>query len=70
LSFGNIRVFSGIQEVLVLALMMVSVLALFYVDMNITYKISIAVIAFAIIILTTLATALLRQLKEIKKAQA
>jgi protein-S-isoprenylcysteine O-methyltransferase Ste14 len=70
LSFGNIKVFNGIQEALVLALMLISVLALFYVDMDITYKIGIAVIVFAIIFLATLATTLLRQQKEIKQTQA
>ena len=69
LSFGNIKVFNGIQEALVLALMLVSVLALFYVDMDITYKIGIAVIVFTIIFLVTLAATLLRQQKEIKQTQ-
>jgi len=64
------KVFSGVQEALVLALMLVTILALFYVNMDITYKIGIAVIAFAIIFLATLATALLRQQKEIRRAQA
>jgi hypothetical protein len=64
------KVFSGVQEALVLALMLVTILALFYVNMDITYKIGIAVIAFAIIFLATLAAALLRQQKEIKQAQA
>jgi hypothetical protein len=63
------RVFSGIQEVLVLALMMISVFALIYVEMDITYKIGIAVLAFTIIFLATLATQILRQQKEaLKKA--
>ena len=70
LSFGNLKVFSGIQEALVLALMMVSVLALFYVDMSLLYKIGIAVIVFTIILLSTLAATLLRQQREIRRAQA
>jgi protein-S-isoprenylcysteine O-methyltransferase Ste14 len=70
LSFGNLKVFNGIQEALVLGLMLVSVLALFYVDMDITYKIGIAVIVFTIIFLATLAATLLRQQREIKRAQA
>jgi hypothetical protein len=65
------RVFSGIQEVLVLALMMISVFALMYVEMDITYKIGIAVLAFTIIFLATLATQILRQQKEaLRKARA
>ncbi len=63
------KVFSGIQEALVLALMMVSVLTLFYVNIDITYKIGIAVMAFTIIFLATLAATLLRQQREIKQAQ-
>jgi len=65
------RVFSGIQEVLVLALMMISVFALIYVEMDITYKIGIAILAFTIIFLATLATQILRQQKEaLKNARA
>ena len=64
------KIFSGIQEALVLALMLVSMLVLFYVDIDWTFKIGIAVIVFTIIFLSTLAAALLRQLREIKQAQA
>ena len=64
------RVFSGIQEILVLALMMISVFALMYVEMDITYKIGIAVLAFTIIFLATLATQILRQQREaLRKAR-
>jgi hypothetical protein len=69
MSFGP-KVFSGIQEVLVLALMLVSVFALFYVNIDITYKVGIAVMAFAVIFLSTLATQILRQQKETKKVTA
>jgi len=69
LSFGNIKIFNGIQEALVLALMIVSVLALFYLDMDVLYKIGIAVIVFTVIFLATLAATLLRQQREIKRAQ-
>jgi hypothetical protein len=69
LSFGP-KVFSGVQEVLVLALMLVSVFALFYVNMDITYKVGIAVIVFTVIFLTTLATQMIKQQKEIKQASA
>jgi len=67
MSFGT-KVFSGIQEVLVLALMLVSVFALFYVDMSIMYKVGIAAIVFSVIFLTTLATQILKQQKESKQA--
>jgi hypothetical protein len=65
MSFGT-RVFSGVQEALMLALMMVTILTLFYVNIDITYKIGIAAIVFAIIFLATLASALLRQQKEMR----
>ena len=61
------KIFGGVQEILVLALMMISVFALIYVEMDITYKISIAVLVFTIIFLATLATQILRQQKEALK---
>ncbi len=69
MSFGP-KVFSGIQELLVLALMLVSVFAIFYVEMDIAYKIGMVVIVFAVIFLTTLATQMLKQQTEVKKAAA
>jgi hypothetical protein len=70
MSFGP-KVFSGVQEALVLALMLLSVFAIFYVDIDITYKIGMVVIVFAVIFLTTLATQILRQQQaEVKKAAA
>ncbi len=69
MSFGP-RVFSGIQELLVLALMLVSVFAIFYIDMDIAYKVGMVVIVFAVIFLTTLATQMLKQQTEVKKATA
>ena len=41
MSFGP-KVFSGVQEVLVLALMLVAVFALFYVNIDLTYKVGMA----------------------------
>jgi hypothetical protein len=70
MSFGSQKVFSGIQEALVLALMLVTMFALFYVDLAIVYKVSIAVIAFLAIFLTTIATQILRAQKESRKAAA
>jgi hypothetical protein len=69
MSFGP-KVFSGVQEALVLALMLVTVFALFYVNIDISYKIGIGAIVFIVIFLTTLATQILSQQKEISKAQA
>ncbi len=67
MSFGP-KVFSGVQEALVLALMLVTVFALFYVNIDISYKIGIGAIVFMIIFLITLATQILRQQAEVKKA--
>ena len=71
MSFGRIKVFSGIQEALVLALMLISVLALFYVEMDIVYKIGIGILAFTIMFLSMLGAQILKQQKEaMKQAQA
>jgi preprotein translocase subunit SecF len=70
LSFGTPKVFNGIQEALVLALMLVSILVLFYVNIDWTVKIGIGVIVFAIIFLSTLAAGLMRQQRETRQAQA
>jgi hypothetical protein len=64
------KVFKGIQEALVLALMLVTILTLFYVNIDITYKIGIAAVVFTIIFLATLAATLLRQQREIRQTQA
>jgi uncharacterized membrane protein YqjE len=67
MSFGP-KIFSGIQEALVLALMLVTVFALFYVNIDLTYKVGIAVIVFVVVFLITLATQMLRIEKETKQA--
>lgn len=68
MSFGNNQVFSGVQQALILALMLVFFFALFYVEMDIIYKIEIAAIVFTIIFLATLAATLMRQQRELKQA--
>jgi hypothetical protein len=60
----GLKSLSGVQEILVLALMLVSVFAIFYSDMEFTYKIGIAVLAFSIVFLTTLASQMLKQEKK------
>jgi hypothetical protein len=67
MSFGNLKVFSGIQEALILALMLVTVFALVKVEMDIIYKVTIGVFTFTIIFLATLASAILKQQKELRK---
>ena len=69
-SFGNMKVFTGVQQAFFLVLMLVTLLAVFSTNWSLTYKIGIALIAFAIIFLSTLAAALLQQQKEVKQAQA
>ena len=67
MSFGT-KIFSGVQEVFILALMLVTVFVLFYVDISIIDKVGVAVIVFSIIFLMTLATQFLRQQKDTKPA--
>jgi hypothetical protein len=64
LGLGNL---SAVQEALVLVLMLVSVFALFFSDIEFTYKIGIAALAFSVIFLTTLASQMLKQEKEDKQ---
>jgi hypothetical protein len=63
LGLGNL---SGVQEVLVLALMLVSIFALFFSDIELTYKIGIATLVFSLVFLTSLASQLLKEDKENK----
>jgi hypothetical protein len=53
-----------VQEVLILALMLVSIFALFFSDLELTYKIGIAALAFSVIFLASLASQLLKQEKK------
>jgi hypothetical protein len=61
LGLGNL---SGVQEVFVLALILVSTFALFFSDIELTYKIEITALVFTIIFLTSLSSQLLKQEKE------
>ena len=68
MSFGNaLKSFGTIQEALVLGLMIVSMFVLFYVDIDLTFKIGIGVLVFAIIFLTSLANQLLKLEKGTKQ---
>ncbi|MGD6852567.1 MAG: hypothetical protein ACQCN6_10960 [Candidatus Bathyarchaeia archaeon] len=69
MSFGGFKVFNGIEQALVLALMLVTMVTLFYVEMDLTYKIGVAALSFVVIFLATLATAMLRQQREIRQQQ-
>jgi FlaA1/EpsC-like NDP-sugar epimerase len=72
MSFGmSQKVFSGVQEALILALMLVSLFALMYFpQIDMTYKVGIIILAFAVIFLSTLATQMLRAQKEARQAAA
>ncbi|MCL2477018.1 hypothetical protein [Candidatus Bathycorpusculum sp.] len=69
MSFGNLRGFSGIQEGLTLALMLVTMFLVIYVDMEFMYKVGIVVFAITIVFLSTLASAILRLQKELRENQ-
>lgn len=70
MSFGNIRILSGVQEVLSLLLMIVAMMAVIYLqDIDLMVRVGIAVFAFAVIMLVNLATALLKQQKENRERQ-
>ena len=61
LGLGNMSI---IQEIFVLALMLVSIFALFFSDLEFNYKIGIAALVFGLIFLTSLAIQLLREEKK------
>ena len=64
LGLGNM---SAVQEVFVLALMLVSIFALFFTDLELVYKIGIAALVFTLIFLTSLSTQLLKEEKDNKQ---
>jgi len=55
---------NSVQEVLVLALMLVFVFAVLYSNIELTYKIGIAVLVFSIIFLTSIAGQAMKQEEE------
>jgi len=56
-----------VQEVLVLALMIVFIFAVLYSNLDFAYKIGIAVLVFSVIFLATMANQMLKQEKEKKR---
>jgi len=52
---------SGFQEILVVVLMLISLFAIFYSDIEAGYKIGIAALVFSIIFLASMATQVLKQ---------
>ncbi|MGA2680348.1 MAG: hypothetical protein ABSF44_00945 [Candidatus Bathyarchaeia archaeon] len=69
MSFGTSKAFGGIQEAFILALMLVSVFAVLYINMSIMFKVSIVAIVFSMIFLMTIASQILREQKETRKQQ-
>jgi len=61
LGLGNMSI---IQEIFILALMLVSIFVLFFSDLELNYKIGIAALVFSLIFLTSLAIQLLREGKK------
>ena len=59
----------GIQEILVIVLMLVFIFVL-YSQMELTYKIGVAVLVFSIILLTTMATQAMKQAEERQRLQS
>jgi hypothetical protein len=69
MSFGNtLKNFGVVQEALMLALMLVSMVVLFYVDIDFSFKLGIIVLVFAVIFLATLANQRLREEAQARKA--
>jgi len=65
LSFGNaLKGFGTVQELIVLGLMVVTLIALLYFDFDLMLKIGIAVLAFTMILLVNVASQLLNMQRE------
>jgi protein-S-isoprenylcysteine O-methyltransferase Ste14 len=70
MSFGSMtKNLGGVQQALVLALMLISVFALFYVEMGLMYKIGVGALVFGIVFLSTLATTIMRQEKDARRSK-
>ena len=70
MSFGNLnKAFGTIQEALILALMVITMITLFYVNIDFNYKVGIAIFTFAIVFLATLANAMLQAQRELKNSR-
>lgn len=70
MSFGNIKIINGVEGALSLALMLVAMFAVVYLpDIDLTTRIGIAVFAFTVFMLFNLASAMLKQQKELRERQ-
>jgi hypothetical protein len=71
MSFGNLnKAFGTVQEALIIALMVITMITLVYVNIDFSYKVGIAIFTFTIVVLATLANAMLKAQRELKKQQA
>jgi hypothetical protein len=72
LSFGNaLKNFGVVEEALILALMLVFVFTVFYIpELDMTYRIGIAVLVIAVIFLSTMASVMLKAQKEARQEAA
>lgn len=71
MSFGNaLKNLGVVQEALIIGLMIVTIFALFYLDLDLTYKVGIAALSFVIIFLSTLAAQISRQIQEEAKRKS
>ncbi len=69
MSFGNaLKNLGVVQEALILGLMIITVFALFYLEIDLTYKLGIAALAFIIILLSTIAAQISKQIQEAKRS--
>jgi hypothetical protein len=70
LSFGgSLRKLGAVQEVLVLGLMFVTIIALFYLDISLSLKVGLIVLSFTIVLLMSIASQLLSMQKEADKTR-
>ncbi|MDR2204079.1 MAG: hypothetical protein LBE76_07290 [Nitrososphaerota archaeon] len=63
------RKLGAVQEVLVLGLMFVTIIALFYLDISLSLKVGLIVLSFTIVLLMSIASQLLSMQKEADKTR-
>jgi hypothetical protein len=70
MSMGNsMRNLGAIPEALTLLLMVSSIFVLFYFDISFEYKVGIMALVFAVVILTSIGTQILRVQRQIKQGK-
>jgi hypothetical protein len=66
---NSMRNLGAIPEALTLLLMVSSIFVLFYFDVSLEYKVGIMVLVFAVVILTSIGTQILRVQRQIKQGK-